>query len=924
MRVILICILTLISSIVVAQQEEMVFSGTYNNRAVEQVVLDIESATAMRFYYQESWLDSLTFNGQFEAQQIDEVVTQLFEGSNINFIIQGKAVVLTYNSLIVEEPGIAQSLNTVQPETNNAELGLVFSREYQNKSADQSDFKNYVFDIGKRSEMKIGEKSTLVGYVKNSENSEPIIGALVYVKEPFKAASTDYDGFYSITLPNGKQNLIVQYAGMKPTTRKIVLFSDGSLNVDLDVDVIALAEVVIESDKDVNVRDVKIGVTKIDIEETKTVPLVLGEKDILKIATTTAGVQTAGEGASGFNVRGGKTDQNLILLNGAPVYNPSHFFGFFSAFNADAIKSMEVYKGSIPAKYGGRLSSVFAIDGKKGSSKKFSGSGGISPVTSRVTLEIPIVKDTTSIIIAGRSTYSDWILKQIDNVNFSNNEVSFYDLMARVDHKFDAKSEIYGSGYYSNDKFRISSDTLFSFSNYEYENYNGTIGYKRLLSNQLEANVSAVYSHYGYEIFYDESAPNAFKQDFDLDEISGKIDFSYFLSDENQINFGLSSKHYTINPGQKLPYGDSSIVAPVIVQEERGLESALYFSGQFEVNSKLMLYGGIRYSMFNALGPKEVYDYADGAPKNNDTRTDTLSFAKNEIIKTYAGPEIRLSGRYSLDGYSSVKVSYNRTRQYIHMLSNSTSLSPTDIWRVSGMHMKPQIGDQLSLGYYRNLLSNKLEFSVEGYYKRLQNLVDFKIGGSFVLNTAAETEILQGDGKSYGVELSLKKSGRLNGWVNYTYARTLMKLDGDNTEESINQGDFYPTNYDKPHTFNLVVNYKMTNRLSVSSNVTFNTGRPTTHPVAVFNFAGEQNLHYSDRNAYRIPNYFRVDLGFNLEGNHKISKLAHSFWTLSIYNLLGRDNPYSVFFEADQGEIKGYQLVIFGSAIPTLTYNFKF
>jgi len=470
----------------------------------------------------------------------------------------------------------------------------------------------------------------------------------------------------------------------------------------------------------------------------------------------------------------------------------------------------------------------------------------------------------------------------------------------------------------------LSADSLFSFSNYSYENYNAALNYKRIVNNNLEASIMATYSHYGYDIFYDESEVNAFSQNFSIDEVAGIVDFNYFLSEEGVVNWGVNTKLYTINPGEKTPHGALSVVAPLDVEDERGLESALYLSGKFELNDRLLVSGGVRYSIFNALGAQSVFKYADGASKNGDTRVDTVSYAKNEIIETYHGPEFRFSSRYALTDFSSLKLSYSRTRQYVHMLSNSTSISPTDIWRVSGAHLKPQISDQVSLGYYQNLFGNQYEISVEGYYKHLQNLVDFKVGGTFVLNPAVETQILQGDGKSYGVEFSIKKSGKLNGWFNYTYARTLIKLDGDNPEDRINQGAFYPTNYDKPHTFNLVANYKLTHRLSASTNVTFNTGRPTTFPVAVFDFAGEQNLHYSERNQHRIPNYFRVDLGLNLEGNHKIKKLAHSFWTLSVYNLLGRDNPYSVFFDSEDGEVKGYQLIIFGSPIPTLTYNFKF
>ena len=692
----------------------------------------------------------------------------------------------------------------------------------------------------------------------------------------------------------------------------------------MEVDIIALQEVVIESERDANVMDVKVGVNKINIDETKTIPLALGERDIMKVATTMAGVQTVGEGASGYNVRGGKADQNLFLLNGAPVYNANHFFGFFSAFNADAIQDMEVYKGSIPAEFGGRLSSVFDIEEKSANKEKFTGSGGISPVTSRLTLEVPILKDQTSLLVGGRTTYSNWVLKQIDNANFSENEVSFYDIIAQFDHTIDEDNSLIASGYYSKDQFRLASDTLFSFSNFSYSNLNGSLRWKHRFNNNLEGVLSGVYSRYGYQILYDESPPNSFSQDFGINEVTLSADMNFYPTNNQKINFGASSKRYEVSPGDMNPLGVESNVASTAIDIERGLESALYVSDQIELTSNLTVYGGLRYSMFNSLGPQDVYTYAEGLPKNGASRTDTISYNSGEVIKTYHGPEVRVFGRYAFADNSSIKLSYNRTRQYIHTLSNTTSLSPTDTWRLSSDHLKPQIADQISVGYYMNFLNNQLEASVETYYKKMQNLVDFKVGASFLLNPTVETEILQGDGKSYGIEFSLKKSGKLNGWLNYSYSRSLMQLDGNSIEETVNQGAFYPTNYDKPHIFNLVANYKFTHRISASTNLTYSSGRPVTYPVAVYQFQGAESIHYSDRNAFRIPDYFRIDIGINLEGNHKIKKLAHSFWTFSIYNVLGRDNPYSVFFDVEDGQVNGYQLVIFSEPIPTITYNFKF
>ncbi|MFT7197412.1 MAG: hypothetical protein ACI83W_001782, partial [Marinoscillum sp.] len=397
----------------------------------------------------------------------------------------------------------------------------------------------------------------------------------------------------------------------------------------------------------------------------------------------------------------------------------------------------------------------------------------------------------------------------------------------------------------------------------------------------------------------------------------------YFPTENQKIEFGVSTKHYNINPGRKEPLSGESIIAPEILTEEKGLESALYLSDQYEWE-KLLISVGVRYVVFNSFGPNKLYYYENGLPKNNSTIVDSANFGKGEIIKTYHAPEWRFSGRYSLGKVSSLKMGISRTRQYIHTMSNSASLSPTDTWRLSSQHLKPQTSDEVSLGYYQNFARNTLELSIETYYKRIQNLVDFKSAATFLLNENIERAILQGPGKSYGIEFSLNKTGRLNGWINYAYARTFIKLDGNSQEEIVNGGKFFPTNYDKPHTFNLVANYKLTRRLSFSSNITYNTGRPVTIPVAAFDFKGSQNILFSDRNEFRIPDYFRIDFGVNLEGNHKIQKLSHSFWSLSFYNLTGRDNPFSVFFDVKDSEIRGSQLIVFGNVIPTLSYNFKF
>lgn len=921
----LLIIFLLFACFGVSAQQDPLVNGSFSNSSYEDVLASLEKESGFTFYYEVEWLDSLSFSASFEDYLLSKALDQLFEGTQLEFFIQSNNVFITKGFEIIDRPSIYNNITKLKDNTSSpaVEKGLLFEREYL-ASSNEEDIQSMVFDIGNRKDMISGSLSTIAGYVRNVDAKETLNGALVYTEDFAYSATTDENGFYSITIPNGRNRLVIQYVGMKTTKRNVILFSNGQLNVELLVDVIALQEVVVESERDANIQSVEMGVERINVVDTKSVPIVLGESDIMKIATTFAGVQTLGEGASGFNVRGGKSDQNLIILNDATIYNASHFFGFFSVFNSDAIQDMKVYKSGIPARFGGRLSSVFDITSKEANNEKFEAIGGISPVTSKLTAEIPIIKGKAGLMIGGRTTYSNWLLRNVANSDFSENRVSFSDLIMRYDHKIDEKNDILASAYYSKDNFRLSSDTVFSFSNFSFINKNASIKWSHRFSDNFDGTLSGIYSGYGYQLSYDESAPNAFSQDFGIEETSFRAHLNYYLGDIHTFKSGAEIKKYEINPGTQTPRGEESIVLGKILEEEQAIESTFYLSDEFNLSNKITLYGGLRYSIFSICGPQTVFNYTEGAPKNFDTRSDSTIYKKGDIIKTYQGLEYRASVRYALNTFSSIKASYNRTRQYVHTLSNSASLSPTDTWRLSSTYIRPQIADQYSIGYYRNFLGDKIETSLEAYYKDLQNLIDFKVGSQFLLNEQIETVALQGPGKSYGIEFSVKKSGKLNGWVNYSYARTFIKLDGNSPEETINEGAYYPANYDMPHTINLVANYKLTKRVSFSYNFTYNTGRPVTYPVGEYTFKGAQSVHYADRNSYRIPDYMRMDLGITLLAGHRIAQLAHSDWSISVYNFLGRDNPFSVFFDVRNGEVQGYQLIVFGNPIPTVTYNFRF
>lgn len=904
-------------------QELQSLSANFSETAAIEVLTELEDRSGVKLYFDANEMDSIQVSGVFHNHPVEEIISALFDPFGFQVLNHDGQLFLTLEHRIITDLPLVNALLSTGQTTGIIEQGLIFSQDYVDQQA-SDDLEQTVFEIGQRSKMVTGGRSTLVGYVREKDTGEPVPDAVVYVENPTVVASSDENGFYSISLPNGRNEVKIQYAGLKTTRRNIVLFSEGQLNIDMLVDVIALREVVVESDRDANINAVKMGVTKIDVKGSKNVPIVLGERDVIKVATTYAGVQTLGEGAAGFNVRGGKSDQNLIQFNGAPIYNANHFLGFFSVFNSDVIDRLDIYKASVPARYGGRLSSVFDIHGKPAQSEKITGRGGVSPVTSKLALEIPILKGKSGLVLGGRSTYSNWILRQSNNANFNENRISFRDLVLQYDHKIAEGNELKISAYSSDDEFRLNSDTLFSFSNLEYLNRLGSVSWKKVVNEKFDLNLQAYGSYYEYQLTFDQSLENAFQQGFNIRDLGVTADGTYYWDDRHTLVFGTSFKHYQVNPGSRTPFGESSEVAELLLEESQGREFVLHVEDQVEWDERLAFSIGLRYALFQSLGPGTVSQYNEDGPKNRATRQDSVAYGQGEVIKTNGGLEYRLSARYTLSETSSLKFGVNRSRQYIHTLTNSATLSPTDTWALTGFHLKPQIADQVSLGYFRNFPEKRVEASIEGYYKRLQNLVDFKVGADFLLNPNLETAILQGPGRSYGIEFSLKKKGKLNGWLNYTFSRTLLQLSSDFAEETINEGEYFPASYDKPHSVNIVANYKATRRISFSFNMNYSTGRPVTAPVGTYEFKGQSVVHFSDRNTFRIPDYLRMDVGVNLEEGHLLKRLSHAYWSFSIYNVLGRDNPYSVFFDSREGEVEAFKLVVFGNAIPTLSFNFRF
>ncbi|MDF1546311.1 MAG: TonB-dependent receptor [Bacteroidales bacterium] len=755
--------------------------------------------------------------------------------------------------------------------------------------------------------------------MKSGSDDTPIVGGTLHIKETGKTIATDASGFYALHLKKGIYTLLVSSLESKTENIKLEVLSDGRYDLELEPKLVALEEIIVSSEKEHIVRNNQMGYQKLVAKEVKEIPLVLGEADIVKVSLLLPGIQSVGEGSAGFNVRGSPTDQNLFIINQVPIYNTSHLFGFFSAFNSDAVKYFSLYKSNIPVNYGGRLSSIFDIKTKQGNKKNFSASGGISPVTARIMVEGPLKKEKSSYMIGVRSTYSDWLLKKVKDPDIKKSDGQFADVVTNFSFEINNNNQLELFSYHSFDRFNIVGQ-----NKYEYANNGASLSWNHLIKERHSLQTSIVYSQYAFTEENSELKINSYKDNFELKHSEIKSVLTLRPNSKHSITAGFNSSLYMIDDGNFLPLNEESIISPIKLGQEKAIESGIFLSDEWSISPKLSLSAGARYNYYLYLGPQEVRTFVDDAPKSHENIVDTIQYANNEVVKSYSSPDFRFAARYIINDDLSVKLSYNQLKQYLFMLTNTIAVSPTDKWKLADYNIKPMLGSQYSLGIYKNVLYGKYEFSVETYYKTVDNIVEYKNGANLVVNETPEIDILQGKLKTYGVELMIKKSlGRFNGWINYTYSRAEVVVKSNNLEESINKGESYPSNYDKPNAFNVVANYKFSRRFSLSSNLVYSTGRPVTYPVGVFYQDDMELLMYSKRNEYRIPDYFRIDFSLKLEGNLMAKKFAHSTWILSVYNLTGRKNAYSVYFKSEEGKINGYRLSIFGVPIVSLTYSFK-
>ena len=750
------------------------------------------------------------------------------------------------------------------------------------------------------------QKLTISGQIKDGRTGEDLIGAVLSIKEwPAKTIGTNAYGFYSITLPAGTYEITAQYTGYKPQAAHILLDKSLKFNFSLNEQTNELGEVVVFGRaKDENVSKTQMGVQRLNTRETKNIPVLFGEKDLLKTIQLLPGIQAVGEGQSGFNVRGGASDQNLILLDEATVYNASHLMGFFSVFNSDAIKDISVYKGNEPSEYGGRLSSVLDVKMNDGNDKKISVSGGIGLISSRILIEGPLVKERGSFIISARRTYADMFLAASKDSSLRQSTLYFYDFNAKANYRINEKNRIYLSGYFGKDVLGFGNTFGINWGN-----ATTTLRWNHLYSDRLFSNTSLIYSNYNYKINVNSGVKmNIISriQDFSL-----KQDFQFFSGTNSTLKFGFNEVYHQIIPGAITAISNVSIKS---LTNKYALEHALYISHFYTLSNRLSVEYGVRFSLFNLMGSGTFYSYdSDGLIVS------TKEFSSGEFVKSYFNVEPRATFNYVFSPRSSLKAAYARNVQNLHLLSNSTSGNPTDLWIPSSNNVKAEISDQVSTGYYHNFDENKYEFSAEVYYKDLQNQIDYKNGAELNLNENVESQILFGSGRAYGLEIFLKKkSGKFNGWISYTLSRTERKFDG------INSGAYFPGKQDRTHDISLVGLYELGNRWIFSATWVYYTGNAVTFPSGKYNVDGKTMFYYSDRNANRMPAYHRFDIGATWL-RKKTAKFESS-WTFSVYNVYGHDNPYIITFQDNKenpAKTDAIQTTLF-KFVPSFTYNFKF
>lgn len=903
-------LLILATSTLQAQQQsafDLSISGSYQERALPEILSDLESRYPVKFYYIPEKVPFYPITIEFKAQPFYQVMKKLLEGSLLTFSKWSPNEMV----LVPEDQRNRAFVESMIKKWKEGEWKAPILASIAEKS----------FTFGNPASPSSANKLSIKGQVIDDESNEPIIGATILVRETGQGEVSDEKGNFQLKLAPGKYTLHITYISYQSQLNYISLYADGNLPIRLISMPQQLNEVLIKAQAvEKGAQSTNLGIERLSAKSLNELPTLMGEADVIKSLQTLPGVTNAGEGVAGFNVRGGNIDQNLILQDDAPLFNSAHALGFFSIFNADAVDQINLYKGHIPAQYGGRLSSVLDVQLKDGNMRKWTGKGSIGFIASRMVLEGPIKKDKLSILIGGRQSYLGPTLQQSTSITIKDSKAAFNDAVLKLAWRVNAKNTFRLTGFTSGDEFRYAQDF-----GYNWQNYQLTAQWNRTHSDRFFTKIHASYGAYRAEQT-DPAGNDAFALSNGLNNLKFKLDNVLSAGTKHALRFGAEASQYYARPEAIRPLSDISVFLPEQVQKDNGRELALYVQDEITFSDRIAVSLGTRWSAYQNLGPRMVWYYAEGQPRENLTVRDSAQFAAGEVITSYAGLEPRASLKLGFSDNASFKMSYNRLRQYIHLTSNTVAPTPVDVWQASNLYIPPQIADQYSVGWFVDDPNKKWETSVEFYYKKILNVLDYKDLPELILNQRLETELLAGRGHAYGGEFSIRKiQGKLTGWFSYTYARSLVKVEGPSAEETVNGGRWYPANFDKPHQINLISRLQINPTNSFTFNFTYSTGRPISIPISSYRLGNGAYANFSDRNQYRIPDYHRLDIAWTVDNRQTRLKGIRGSFTASIYNVYGRANPFSIFFRRNEnGRPSAYQLAVVGAAIPAVAYNFTF
>jgi hypothetical protein len=878
--------------------QEKLISGKFQKTSLQEFFKTIEKDYNIRFYYRTEWVKSYVVNQEFKDMPLIQVLNLLFERQPLTYRF------FQNNSVVIFQKG-----GDGRPTTGSNEPEILVIGDPLNEGRYNS--------------------AQIKGKVLDGKNGETLAGAVVFHPQTGIGTTTDSKGNFKLDLPTGEHTLQVSFMGYEVLKQKIKLIENGTVSFELFEESFNLEEVTVRGE-DAKASKSQMSMIKVSSRIMKELPVMMGEADVIKSMVMMPGVQSVGEMSSGINVRGGNTDQNLIMMDGAPVFNTSHLFGFFSMINPDAVKDVTLYKGGIPASYGERVSSIMDVQLKEGNTENLKFYGGVGLINSRFTLEGPFVKKKKStFLIGGRSTYSDWIMRKSQNEQFINSVAHFYDINGTVNLALGEKNTLKLMGYFSNDKFNLNSNSLYS-----YGNAIGSANWKMNISKNVFSNFTLAFSKYDFNL--DQKDNNVAEDDYTLKTGlkygTMKYVVSWLPNIKHRVNAGFQTIGYQVYPGKIVPAQSPSNVVVEKVANEQSLELGAFVDDDFDLSSNTALNIGLRYARFMNMGPTTVLKYDPNQTINSGSVIDSTVYGAWQTAKMYHGIEPRLSLKFNLQSGGSFRMSYQRIHQYMNQISNTAVISPADFWKSADINISPLICDQFAMGLFKTPKKGLFETSAEVYYKNLQNLLEYKNGALLVMNHHIEADLINANGYSYGLELFAKKNlGRLNGWVSYTYSRTMRKTDNIFPDDIVNNKKYYPSVYDKPHDLSTVLNYQISRRWRFSGNFVLSSGRPVTLPEQKYIFEERQVVYYSDRNKYRMPPYHRLDVSITLDENLRKKRMWKGSWTFSVYNLYGRKNPYSVFYRKepsiqlqDKTPYAIFKLSVIGVPVPSITYNFKF